>query len=178
MNQNQEIMKAKIFSLLALAFFTFSCEKNEEASLRIKMTDAPGDYQEVNIDIEQVSAQIDADDPNQSGWYDLPTNQGIYDLLEYQDTSSFEVAYDAALPVGVITELRFLLGDANTVLVDSVYYDLKTPSGQQSGLKIKNVNIPDDGVELLIDFDVEASLHQTGNGKYMLKPVLKVVDTL
>ncbi|SFT89513.1 protein of unknown function [Lishizhenia tianjinensis] len=171
-------MKNKILSLLALSVLLFSCNKSEEASLRIRMTDAPGDYQEVNVEIEQVSAQIDADDPNQSGWYDLPTNQGIYDLLEYQDTNSFEVAYDASLPVGVITELRFLLGDANTVLVDSVYYDLKTPSGQQSGLKIKNVNIPDDGVELLIDFDAEASVHQTGNGKYILKPVLKVVDTL
>ena len=48
-------------------------------------------------------------------------------------------------------------------------------SAQQSGLKL---NIHQDvtaGVlyKLLLDFDAGRSIHQTGNGKYMLKPVIR-----
>ena len=55
---------------------------------------------------------------------------------------------------------------------------LTTPSGQQSGLKMK-VNIavaPDTLADFAIDFDACKSIVKAGNsGKYLLKPVLSVI---
>jgi hypothetical protein len=54
---------------------------------------------------------------------------------------------------------------------------LETPSAQQSGLKLNVHQDITNGVlyTLLLDFDVAKSIHQTGNGKYMLKPTIRTV---
>jgi hypothetical protein len=60
---------------------------------------------------------------------------------------------------------------------DSVLYDLETPSAEQSGLKIKidkNLGFTTDS--LTLDFDADKSILETGNGKFILKPVIKVKD--
>jgi hypothetical protein len=72
--------------------------------------------------------------------------------------------------------LRLILGTNNTVVIDGISYELKTPSGQISGYKIKMDPQPLElgGLyRLIIDFDVSVSVHETGNGKYMLKPVVR-----
>ena len=75
-----------------------------------------------------------------------------------------------------MTEIRLVLGDDNSVIFDGESYELQTPSGQTSGYKIKmDPQILAEGrfYDLVIDFDVSRSVHQTGNGKYMLKPVVR-----
>jgi hypothetical protein len=75
----------------------------------------------------------------------------------------------------VLKELRLILGPGNSVMKDSVLYDLDTPSAQQSGLKIKidkSLGLAFDS--LTVDFDAEKSIVETGNGKFILKPVIRV----
>jgi hypothetical protein len=60
-------------------------------------------------------------------------------------------------------------------VVNGVVYELTTPSGQTSGYKIKMDPLPliTGGVYFLVlDFNAEKSIHVTGNGKYMLEPVV------
>ncbi|MDP5172820.1 MAG: DUF4382 domain-containing protein, partial [Bacteroidia bacterium] len=102
------------------------------ARLHVYLTDGPGDYQQVNIDLLQVRIKT----KGSSGWVDLATNQGIYDLLQYQAGDDTLIVNDT-LPPGEIQEIRLVLGPNNSVMVDSVLYPLATPSAQQSGLKIK-----------------------------------------
>jgi hypothetical protein len=54
---------------------------------------------------------------------------------------------------------------------------LDTPSAIQSGIKLIHQFTVDSGqrVDLLLDFDACKSIVQTGNGKYKLKPVIKVI---
>jgi hypothetical protein len=54
---------------------------------------------------------------------------------------------------------------------------LETPSGIQSGIKLIHQFTVNSGqrVDLLLDFDACKSVNQTGNGKYKLKPVIKVI---
>ena len=45
----------KTFGILALSFALFSCSDSEEnARLEIRLTDAPGDYEAVYVDIQGV----------------------------------------------------------------------------------------------------------------------------
>jgi len=63
------------------------------------------------------------------------------------------------------------------VVVDGTTYPLTVPSGMQSGYKlVGEFDVPDGGgVELTLDFDAARSIHRTGNGRYMLKPTVRVI---
>jgi hypothetical protein len=36
--------------------------------------------------------------------------------------------------------------------------------------------MPDQTITLTMDFDVQESVHETGNGKYMFNPVIKIIQ--
>ena len=170
------IMKRSI-SYLALALLLTTafnaCSDSEaeggEANIQFRLTDMPGEYQQVNIDV--LSVEVKLNDSTVS----LSTNQGVYNLLEFVNGKD-TLLVDDQLPSGYISQIRLILGDNNTVMIDKVVYDLKTPSAQQSGLKL-NVQeeiISGESYAYVIDFVVEKSIVETGNGKYILKPVIKV----
>lgn len=153
----------------------FSCSKDDSgssmAAMQVKMTDAPGDYDQVNVDLQQVRVKM-----KNGNWIDVQTNQGIYDLLQLQNGIDTTVVVDS-VPSGDIEQIRFVLGPNNTIMVDSVLYPLATPSAMQSGLKL-NLNkllIPNFTNVILIDFDANQSIVEQGNGDYALKPVLRTL---
>ena len=82
-------------------------------------------------------------------------------------------------PAGHYTQIRLKLGAGSNVVVDGVTYPLTVPSGLQSGYKlVGEFDVPAGGlVELALDFDAARSVHQTGNGRYMLKPTVRVMPT-
>jgi hypothetical protein len=171
-------MKKVLLITFAFGFSAFTaCNKDDNSgpvTLNIRLTDGPGDYQQVNVDIIEVRIKT-SDDTSQ--WITLNTYAGIYDLLQLQNgVDTLLVTDTLAVPV-LLKEVRFILGDANSVMVDSVIYPLTTPSAQQSGLKIKvDKDLNHDINTLVFDFDAAQSVHETGNGTYMLKPVIKVKD--
>ncbi|MDX2430175.1 MAG: DUF4382 domain-containing protein [Bacteroides sp.] len=158
---------------ILLATLFIGCSESEpeggEANVQFRLTDMPGEYQQVNIDVLSVEVKL-----NDSA-VSLSTNQGVYNLLEFVNGKD-TLLVDDQLPSGYISQVRLILGDNNTVMIDNVVYDLKTPSAQQSGLKL-NVHeeiISGESYAYVIDFVVEKSIVETGNGKYLLKPVIKV----
>lgn len=169
-------MKTFLLSLFLMgslsAVILVACSKDDQrTTLKVRMTDAPIDAEEVNVDILQVKANFRSDS---SGWIDLNTTAGVYDLLGLQN------GVDTLLAVGVIPsnsvqEIRFVLGPNNTIKVNGTVYPLVIPSGAESGLKLKinkQLNGPIDSV--LIDFDAALSIHENGPGDYILSPVLKI----
>lgn len=150
------------------------CKKKEgDSQMTVKMVDAPGDFQQVNVEVLQVQVHHSG-----QGWINLPTVAGVYDLLTLQNDVSATLVNAGTLPSGDLQQLRLILGDENTVMVDSLYYPLATPSAQQSGLKINlNTNFaPNTQYELVLDFDAEQSIVTQGNGSYSLKPVIRVLS--
>lgn len=86
------------------------------------------------------------------------------------------VLADDEIPSGRINQIRLILGDDNTVVIDGQTFPLSTPSAQQSGLKL-NVNQELEGgilYEYILDFDADKSIVRQGNGGYSLKPVIRV----
>lgn len=144
-----------------------------ETMFNVRMTDAPLGVEEVNIDLELVV--LFGSDDNQDS-ISLGTNAGIYNLLDFQNGLDTLIA-SSMITLDTVKQVRLILGEDNTIKVDGDLYDLKTPSAQQSGLKIK-VDVPLDSLSiynLILDFDADESIHQTGNDKWMLKPVIKVL---
>ncbi|MEO5776036.1 MAG: DUF4382 domain-containing protein [Flavobacterium sp.] len=138
---------------------------------KVRMTDAPGPYDSVNIDLQGVEVT-----GNNGETVMLNTTEGMYNLLDYSNGTSVLIA-NSNLVDADVQQIRLILGSNSTVVVDGVTYPLSTPSAEQSGLKI-NVNqtlSADVDNEILLDFDAGASIIQTGNGTYKLKPVLRTV---
>jgi len=175
--------KTTLFSTLLLAglFLFFSCNKSTSNThgttgrLEVRLTDAPVNYDAVYIDIRQVAVNASADSGTGSGWQTIPMlRPGIYNLLDFRNGIDTVLAA-ADLPAGKISQLRLILGDSNSVVVGGQSYPMKTPSAQQSGLKLNIHATLTGGIvyRLWIDFDAAHSIVTTGNGKYILKPVIR-----
>ena len=129
----------------------------------------PGEYQQVNIDVQQVNVILN------DSLIELATNQGIYNLLDFVNGKDTLIV-DDEVSSGFISQIRLVLGNNNTLMVDSVLYELITPSAQQSGLKfnVNNELMPGESYAYVINFVVEKSIVKKGNDTYSLKPVIRV----
>jgi hypothetical protein len=158
-----------------------ACKKEEPTSssttssgttpLYVRMTDAPGDYEEVNIDL--VSVEVNSDN---GGWQTLKCKQGIYNLLKLSNGLDTMIG-NSVIPSGNVSQIRLILGEHNTLKTNGVVYPLSTPSAEQSGLKLQvheNL-VPNIAYTILLDFDAGRSIVQTGSGAYKLKPVIRTI---
>lgn len=159
----------------------------EKGTLKIYLTDAPGDYKEVNINISRIEGHIAGEGEegeDKGSWEVLKGWSGgkEVDLIELEDVSILLASLELA--PNKYTQLRiFLNGDASLVLEGeegldgpTVTVPLEIPSSVNTGIKL---NRPFEIVEgmitkLTIDFDAEKSVIETGNGKYKMKPVISL----
>jgi len=168
-------MKTKklLFSLLLISgpFIFSSCKKNDNTILQVSLTDAPADFDEVNVDIKEV--QVNFKDDDSSGWTSLNTNARVYDLLTLQNNVDTVLA-TGTVPTGTVKKIRFVLGNNNTIVDGTGSHPLTIPSGSESGLKIDiNKKLSSTFEKLVIDFDAALSVTNE-NGEYKLRPVLKI----
>ncbi len=170
---NTNLVKSLV-SLLVLSIIFYGCSKDDDqgtTQLKVRMTDNPFNATEVNVDIRQVRVNFSN---NVGGWIDLDTQEGVYNLLDFQNGIDTVLA-QGTVPTATLKEIRFVLGDHNSIMIDNILYPLTIPSGSESGLKIKiNKQLNATIDSLLIDFDAALSIMQTGTGEYKLKPVLKL----
>jgi hypothetical protein len=193
-------MKKLTFIFLGLtAAALFSCSKDSDSSLsnvpggegntstgaktmlRIRLTDAPVNYDSVVVNIQEIRVKFSDNDSSSidstsadSGWISLATNSGFYDLLSFQNGIDTLIAA-SSVPTDTLQQIRMILGSGNYIVVDGTQYPLTIPSGSQSGLKINLNKILNPVLDsVTIDFDAAASVKQQGNGRYFLRPVLLV----
>ncbi len=154
------------------------------AQIAVKLTDAPGDYEKVMVEVEDVRIKLeteadietDTEAGEEEGWVSLEgvENQRI-NLLDLTGGVT-ELLAETEIPAGVLMEMRLVLGDNNTIVVDGQELVLNTPSAQQSGLKVQvgQELMADTYYTFILDFDVDKSVVSHGNGEYLLKPVLRL----
>jgi len=160
----------------------------DNGSLRLALTDAPAcGYDAVNVTIQKIRVnQSSSASDTDGGWSEIVLNPARrVDLLSLSNGVLDELG-QTPLPTGKYTQLRLVLADnktspmANSVVLtsDKSEVALKTPSGQQSGIKT-NINIDiaaNQLADFVLDFDACKSVVVAGNsGQYLLKPVVSVI---
>ncbi|HEX2395404.1 MAG TPA: DUF4382 domain-containing protein [Bacteroidales bacterium] len=161
--------------VISLAILT-GCNKSDsdgKSVLQVMLTDAPAEYDQVLIDIQDVQIHRSSDE-NDGEWISLDVNSGVYNLLDFRNGMDTLLA-TIELPAGEISQMRLVLGENNQLKIGEDLFDLMTPSGQQSGLKF-NIHANLEGgftYKLWIDFDAARSVVEKGNGEYSLKPVIR-----
>jgi len=163
----------------------------QPGTLGVSLTDAPAcGYDEVNVTVSKVRVHQSSsvDDPNAAGWTDITLNPPRkINLLNLNDPTqpngALESLGETSLAAGHYTQVRLVLvRNENSVVLSTTppnqtEIPLDTPSAVQSGIKLVNeFNVPSgQRVDLLLDFDACKSIVKTGSGKYILKPVIKVI---
>ncbi|OGQ97452.1 MAG: hypothetical protein A2284_15900 [Deltaproteobacteria bacterium RIFOXYA12_FULL_61_11] len=113
---------------------------------------------------------------NHAGRIILVDETKEYDLLQLRDDVTAALG-GGELPLGRYHQIRFILEDeGHYVQVGDETHDLTVPSGDKSGVKIIGKFEIKEGEKLILtlDFDAEKSIHVTGQGEWMMKPVIKI----
>lgn len=191
-------LNALLFCLLFLCSLT-ACGGSGGSSdgrvgtLSTSLTDSSTDeYQAVYVTIARVEVHHD----DNGSWQTVAEPNKTYNLLELVNGVR-ETLGIATLDAGHYTQMRLIIGEiaetgglnmfsvshpyANYIItLDDEAHELKVPSGTNTGLKIVNgfdIN-ENQTTELILDFDAVRSVVKPGsNGKYLLKPTVKVLDT-
>jgi hypothetical protein len=158
-------------------------------TLKVSLTDAPAcGFDAVNVTVTKVrvNGSSTASDTD-AGWTDITLNPAKKINLLNLTNGVLETLGQTALPAGHYSQLRLVL-DANTgtglansvVPTGGVETTLSTPSAVQSGIKLVNGFDVAAGqqADVVLDFDACKSVVTQGKGKYLLKPVIKVVPSL
>ncbi|SET89813.1 DUF4382 domain-containing protein [Hymenobacter actinosclerus] len=181
-----------LYTLVAAPLALVSCNNDKaddalaSSTLEVRLTDAPGDFRAVVLDVQKIEIHL-KEEGNPDGWRLLPFKAQPINVLEYVNGRS-ALLVSSDFDPGTLKEIRLVLGpDSYVTGRDGQRYDLKTPSGQSSGIKLKldkkNLYQQRDNYQLLLDFDVAKSIVERGNWKpgndkkerYLLKPVIRVV---
>jgi hypothetical protein len=157
-----------------------------EGTLRVALTDAPSCYEHVFVTVEKVRVHTSASaGDNEGGWRELVLQAPRrVDLLSLTNGVLEELG-STALPAGDYQQVRLVLADnspqqplANAVQpIGGALTALRTPSAQQSGLKLQaHFTVePNRLSDLVLDFDACKSVVRAGNsGNFVLKPVVSV----
>jgi hypothetical protein len=153
-------------------------------NFRLSLTDAPHpslSHVFVNVDHVELLLEKNGD----AGRLVVGQNLGTIDLLKLRDGVHLPIKDLNLKDSVVVKQFRLILKDTGNSIVrksDGSVCELKTPSQQQTGLKLI---MPNGGIEieqgqiysLIVDFDVDHSIVDNKNN-CLLKPVLKVKTLL
>lgn len=156
-------------------------------TLSVAMTDAPAcgfDAVYVTVNKVRVNKSAGASETD-GGWTDITLSPAKKINLLNLTNGVTEVLGQTQLEAGRYTQMRLVLdanasGTANTVVPSTgskTEQPLDTPSAVQSGIKlVGDIDVTAGAkTDVVIDFDACKSVLTKGNGKYSLKPVLKIV---
>lgn len=194
-------MKIKLLStfiILASLFFS-SCSEDlsteaDMGRLTVHLTDAPFPYDlisEANVTIFKVEARykgvsMEGDENTEddgNSFIVLMEEERDFNLLNLTNGTTEKLA-DIDVPAGSYDLIRIYVKGVNVVLIDGSKFDLKVPSGEQTGIKVfikPSIVVSGElSSDLLLDFDVGRSFIPKGNSKnisgingFNFKPVIK-----
>lgn len=136
----------------------------------------PGDVEAVNVHIKEISlhksAEISAAD---SEWIVLAEPDSSINFLDLVNGLK-ETLVDTALATGHYTQMRLVVTDQSTVVINGETKPLKIPSGSQVGIKLNmDFTVGDqEFVTVYLDFDAAKSLKlNPGINRYVMEPTFR-----
>jgi len=179
-------MKLIVLSIITGFFILVSCSDQttnvpadeQNGGIKLYLIDSPSQLDSVIICVTRVEVHKSGSDST-SGWFVINDSTRYFDLLLLTNGAS-AVLGDTSLSPGQYTQIRLFIGEGSYVIDQGIKHDLEVPSGSQSGLKLIHQFTIESGklYELLLDFNVDKSIVITGNGRYKLKPTIRIMPVV
>ena len=179
---------------LVTAMFFAGCDEmnvtnsNEPGMLSIKVTDAPFPIDlidEANVTITKVEIRSENDT---TGYPFITLFEGSreFNLMELRNGITEELV-NMEVPAGEYSLIRLYVDSASLTMEEHGTFDVKVPSGQQTGIKlfVEPALTVGGGLtsEVLLDFNLEKSFVLQGNMNspagikgFIFKPVIRAVN--
>lgn len=154
-------------------------------NFRIMLKDSPfSDAKAVLITFTDVSAHRDGD----AGFTTLGSGTRTCDLKKLQ--TSQDLLGVGTLPQGRYTQIRLMVSSAviyfdNASSGSACAASIAAPAGRSSNVDIPSGEIKlnrqfdvtaNSAMTMLLDFDGDKSIHETGNNRFMMSPVIGIVS--
>ena len=167
--KNSIIIIVVILNLLVVGFSGCIINGEGKGVLMLQITDAPPKLKitKALVNISNIEVHLIA-----TGWYTIIGKEQTFDLIQLKNVK--KALGNKTLPVGRYTQLRFNIDDA-FVTINGIEYKLTIPSKTIQLISPFSIN-KNETTTLTIDFDVEKSVHETGNGKYIMNPTIKIIQ--
>lgn len=183
-----------VLMLAAAALLLAGCNGSSDGAgtLSLSVSDTPVDgATHVMVAFTGVEVQPAGDMSNQGMGSSSSSDKGrlefnfadpkVIDLLDQQGGRSAKLLDGVTLPAGSYAWIRLKVDESQSsiTLTDGSVHPLRIPSGAQTGLKlVSGFNVAAGSVtDFTVDFDLRKSV-VLASGTYMLKPALRVTDTL
>ena len=172
----------KIFVLVAVVILGMTsmfsgCLQKGTGVLTIKLTDAPSDLNisEALITMSMLEVHYaGVNDTNESfgEWITIANESQTFDLIQLQDVTT--LFGEANISAGWYTQIRLHVDQA-LVTIDDIQYNLEIPSKEIKLIKPFQI-LDNETLVLILDFDIQKSIHENGSGDYILRPTIKVTQ--
>jgi len=184
------------FALVAAFATAYACggsptgPSRAGGTLTLMLKDSPyGDAKSLVVTFSEVSAHLAG--PADSGWTRLPFADGATsrtcDLKKLQTAQ--DVLGTGPLAAGHYTMVRLTVASAalyfdNAAAGNACAASIVAPAGRSAAVEIssgevklnREFDIASTATTILVDFDGDKSVHETGNGRFMMSPVISVVS--
>lgn len=187
--------------MIAVIFVVSGCTEDQtgtmapgpsEGTLNIELTDAPINLdlvEEANVTISKIEIRKDAEgqlSDSTNPFLVVYDSTQTYDLLDLRNGVT-ETLVDQDVPAGSYDLIRLYVDSAGLTLTNGMSYDVKVPSGGETGVKvfIEPALQVQGGftTDVLLDFDVSKSFIMKGNLNspagvkgFNFKPVIRAVN--
>ncbi len=165
--------------LSSLGLIGAGCTEAIEAgvgTLEIRVTDAPPEHDIENIDVTVSSIDIHGAEEEEGEWLSIEiTGDSTFDLLQLRALDLEALLAEAEVGVGKYTQVRLTLGTVDITMGDgSEPPEFVLPSGELKFVHPFEI-FEGETTILLLDFDADKSIVETGAGKIIFKPVVKLI---
>ena len=170
----KKIWTLPIAAILAVAWMLSGCGGSGGGTSRIQISlvDAPLDADAVYVDITSVEVHESG-----AGWTTLASFSPAQhvNLLDYRTGGQSLMLADCPLAAGHYTMVRLMLSAAE-VVVGGQSYQVDLRNVTQTGVKCNGQFTVQEGeiMALMLDFNAGRAFVDTGNGDYMLHPVMSM----
>lgn len=180
-------MKKSLFILVALSGIMFqSCKKdnvepiqpadNTKGAMSVKMTDAPGDFEALDVEIIKVEAYL-----QNQGWVTLNSESHMVSVLDLTNGVSTSLASSTNVSAGLYSKIRLTFGNQNTLWLgiglggNQIALNFASNTEQQVEIQVDEQVEAGATTEILLDFNAAQSIIEAGN-TYLLQPVISEIE--
>jgi hypothetical protein len=180
--------------VLGLAFFATSCQKEsigpdgskpEAGTFKAYMTDSPGDFEALNVEILRVEAYLEG-----KGWVTLNSTARSINVLSLTNGAQTELtaAAESEAQAGVYSKIRIIFGSNNHITISNqaalalseitgnleATFALHFKGQREVVIEIDEKVNSRVGAAVLIDFNVAQSVHQYADS-FVIDPILTLI---
>lgn len=159
---------------------------NQQSSMKVRMTDNPGNFQALDVEIETVSAF----NSTTGEWVVLDNEVQTVSVLELTNGNEQEIAASSEIDAGLYTKIKLDFTQNNKLTLNSTASIGLLGSLIDVNINTQSSTLADDEVvieinqevnsntnaSLLLDFNVVASVEQDNNNEFFLDPVITVIQ--